>query len=81
MKYKIKFTKKALKEAKKLPDHIWNKVKSKVAALEDNPFPQYAKQLKDPKVLYRIRVGDYRVVYEVRNRELIVLIVKVAHRK
>jgi mRNA interferase RelE/StbE len=51
--------------------------------LAGNPFPPGSKQLHGDgaEVLHRIRVGDYRVIYEVRRMELVVLVVKVGNRR
>ena len=51
-----------------------------VFKLADNPFPPGAKQLVGRSGL-RIRVGDYRVVYEVNKAQLLVLVVQVGHRR
>jgi len=48
--------------------------------LETAPRPQGVKALKGQRGLLRIRVGDYRVVYEVRDRELVVYVVNIGHR-
>ena len=52
-----------------------------VDKLRSNPRPPGCVKLQGEDVLWRIRVGDYRVVYAIREEELIVLVVKVAHRK
>lgn len=49
--------------------------------LETDPRPAGAKKLAGREDLWRIRVGDYRVVYEIRDRILVVLIVRIAHRR
>jgi mRNA interferase RelE/StbE len=50
-------------------------------ALRENPRPTTVKKLAAEENLYRIRVGDYRVVYQIRDKELIVLVVKIGHRR
>ena len=49
--------------------------------LSSYPRPSGVKRLTPLENLYRIRVGDYRVVYEIRDRALVVVIVKVGHRR
>ena len=50
-------------------------------ALSKQPVPPGAKKLAGHEALYRVRVGDYRIVYTVRHRVLIVFIVAIGHRK
>jgi mRNA interferase RelE/StbE len=49
--------------------------------LAENPFPPGCRKLQGSRDAYRIRVGDYRVVYEVATGRLLVEIVRVRHRK
>ena len=53
----------------------------RVEELASNPRPAGVKKLVSEDNLYRVRVGEYRAVYQIRDRELIVLIVKVGHRR
>jgi mRNA interferase RelE/StbE len=50
-------------------------------ALSHNPYPPTSKKIVSPREMFRIRVGQYRIVYTVHNDELIVLIVALGHRK
>lgn len=52
-----------------------------IEALEENPRPSGCVKLAGDENLYRIRVGDYRIVYEIRDSVLIVTIIKVRHRR
>jgi len=54
---------------------------TRIEALSDDPSPQGVAKLEGAETLYRLRVGDYRIVYEIRDKELLVLVVKVGHRK
>jgi len=56
-------------------------LRPRIDALADGPRPAGAKKLKGGGELWRIRVGDYRIVYAVRDRILLVLVVRVAHRR
>jgi mRNA interferase RelE/StbE len=53
----------------------------KLEALAVNPLPSSVVKLQGYEKLYRLRVGDYRVVYELHNDKLLVLVVRIAHRK
>lgn len=70
----------AAKQLKKLPKQEARRILVKVYLLGEEPFPSGCQKLAG-KTAYRIRVGSYRVIYEVREQELIVLITKVGHRK
>ena len=56
-------------------------LKKKIDTLASNPIPEDSKKLKGKRDLYRIRVGDYRIVYTIENRKLVVLIIKIGHRR
>ncbi len=82
-KYKIKFEKKYLKDIEKIPKRARAHIVEGIHALADTPGPSGCKKLKGPskEPLYRIRCGDYRVIYTVRDKVLLVLVIEVGHRK
>jgi len=79
--YKIVFSKSAAKELSKFPSTVNNRVIKAVLELSDNPRPQGAKKLKGGSENWRIRIGDYRVVYAIDDEILIVDVRKAGHRK
>lgn len=81
MKYQISLSKPAEKQLDKLADPIAERILSQLNRLRDNPRPPGAVKLQDRGNLYRIRIGDYRVFYSILDRDLLVLVVKVGHRK
>jgi mRNA interferase RelE/StbE len=78
--YKVVFTAKAKKQLIELPRLVAKRITEKIEELATNPFSQDIKKLTG-MALYRFRVGDYRVIFEMKNDELLILIVKVGHRK
>jgi mRNA interferase RelE/StbE len=78
--YKVKFTKGARKMFKKLSLELQNRIKPKIKALAVEPRPDGVKKLKGQENSYRIRVGDYRVVYEIFDDILLVKVVEIGHR-
>lgn len=58
-----------------------SKIVTAVDNLSPNPFPQGIRKLVGSKDVYRIRVGDYRVLYNIFENKLIIEIVRVGHRK
>lgn len=81
MAYRIKFTPAAEVEFRELPAKIRGQVARKIETLAESPHPQGCKKLEDLEDLYRIRSGDYRILYQVKGEILLVLILRVGHRK
>ncbi len=83
MAYTISIKESAQDELGCLPKADRQLVEKKIIALGGNPRPAGATQLRGKKFhgLHRIRAGDYRVIYQVRDGELIVLVVKIGNRK
>ena len=80
MGHLIRFKASADKELDALPWQQSARVLHAIKKLADNPRPPGCKKLKSCDA-YRIRAGDYRVVYEIHDDVLIVLVVRVAHRR
>jgi mRNA interferase RelE/StbE len=82
MSYEVGLKPSALREVRKLDEVTRKVIISEVELLADNPRPDGCKKLKGEGNLYRIRVlSNYRVVYEIQDRRLIVTVVKVGHRR
>lgn len=80
--YKITFKASAEKDLRKLPKPIILSILTAIDDLAVNPYPTGTKKLKgQEKPYFRIRTGDYRIIYEVNNQQLIVHIVEIGHRK
>lgn len=79
MAYRIEIRPKVAKELKKLPKHVLNAVTRTIDALAGDPRPSGAKRLS-AREEWKIRVGDYRILYVIEDERLIVVIVKVGHR-
>lgn len=80
--YIVTFKKKAGKELSKLPTPILKRVSVAIDLLEENPRPDNSKKLKgSDENTWRIRVGDYRIIYVIEDTIKIVEIRKVGHRK
>lgn len=79
-RYAVEFERSAKKELDRLDGPIRARVLRKIAVLEDDPRPPGATRLVSADDLWRIRVGDYRVVYAVEDDRLVVIVVRVAGR-
>jgi mRNA interferase RelE/StbE len=71
----------AEKQMRRLPAKIHERVLNALDGLKKDPRPRGCKKLKGEDNLWRIRVGDYRIAYTIEDDKLIVLVVRVAHRK
>ncbi len=80
-KYQIIFDKPLQKFLKNIPLPDQEKIVSKTKELALNPRPRGVTKLKEHSDEYRIRSGNYRIVYRIEDRKLIILVLKIAHRK
>jgi mRNA interferase RelE/StbE len=80
MPYSLNFSKQALKELEKITEPYYSSIKQAIANLTENPRPQGYKKLKG-RESYRIRVSNYRVIYNIFDNQLIVDIITLGHRK
>lgn len=77
--YNVLFTERARREIKKLPGPIQIRINSVLERLIIRPFVYVKKLIGVP--YYRLRVGDYRVILEIRKNKLIILVITLGHRK
>ena len=80
MKFQVILSKSVQKELDRLPDEIANRILARLAGLETNPRPADVKKLKG-RDAWRIRIGDYRVIYEIHDRVLQIIVITVGHRR
>ena len=80
MSYEISILRRAQKELAKLPQSDYQRIRNAISNLANNPRPSGCKKLKG-RPAWRIRIGDYRVIYEIRDRQLIIVVIDVGHRR
>jgi len=80
MIYKVSIRRKAQKQLAKIPANDYKKVKQAIMDLEHDPRPPGSQKLKG-RPGWRIRQGDYRVIYEIQDDKLIVLVLEIGDRK
>lgn len=82
-KFAIDLLPSAIKELAALPLNDQVAISRAIDGLAENPFPSGTKKLQGKKnpTYWRVRIVDYRVIYEVRKLEIVVLVVKVGHRR
>jgi mRNA interferase RelE/StbE len=81
MPYSIGFTPHALRDLTALDRTTQERLRRRIDRLGENPFPPGVRKLQAEEPYYRIRVGDYRVIYQVEGQQLVVIVVKIGHRK
>jgi mRNA interferase RelE/StbE len=79
--YKIEWKRSAAKELKLLPKETITKILKKIEELSSNPFSPGTKKLIGSEHTFRIRVGDYRIIYDIYSNLLIIEIIRVGHRR
>ena len=79
--YRIEWKRSATKELRSLPTHMVKRIVEAVTELSTNPFPQGVRKLSGAQHTYRIREGDYRVVYTVTASLMVIEVIRVGHRK
>jgi len=80
-RYRIEFSHRAAKAYRVLPEDMRRRIEPKIDALAENPRPHGAREIEGQETTFRLRVGDYRIVYEVHDRALIVTVMIVGHRR
>jgi mRNA interferase RelE/StbE len=79
--YEILLEQAAEKDLKKLPSEIFSRIIPKIKELAKNPKPQWSRKITGSKSDWRIRVGDYRIIYEIDAREKSINVMRIRHRK
>jgi len=81
MCYRVVFRPRAARDFRKLPQDIKERLQPHIDALTSNPRPRGVEKFAGTANGYRIRVGTYRVLYEIQDDVLVVYVVKIAHRR
>jgi mRNA interferase RelE/StbE len=79
--YRVEIARRAVKALAALPRKEQQRVRAAVDLLADNPRPPGCVALSGEANAYRVRVGDYRIVYEVFDDRLVIQVVRVGHRR
>ena len=79
--YRISFAPKAAHQLANLPRTAQQRIRTRIDALAENPRPRGVVKLVGVEGAYRLRVGDYRMIYRVEDVDLLVLVLKIGHRR
>jgi len=78
--YQVSIDRDARRVLKRCPADLVQRLRAAIVALADNPRPPGCKKLTGPENLWRIRVGDWRIIYEIRDDILLIVVVEVGPR-
>lgn len=81
MTYRVEFTSAAAKQVRKLTRPVQLRVLDAIQSLSETPRPQGARKLVGEETAWRVRIGDHRVIYDIYDEELVITIVRAAHRR
>ena len=81
MAYEIVISRQVQKQLESLPKIVWKSVSDAIDRLSEEPRPSTSRKLQGQMDSWRIRVGDYRIIYTIEDNRLVVLILKVGHRR
>ncbi len=79
--YEVEVSRTAEKQLRALPRGERERIVRRILALADDPLPRGSRKLAGYEDVYRIRVGRYRILYSVAGRELVIIILKIGHRR
>ena len=79
--YEVEFKASAAKEFRKLPPDTKARIRKAIGALQADPRPAGVKKLAGETNLYRIRIGEFRVIYEIDDEAKILVVTRVRHRR
>ncbi len=80
-RYRVHLARRAVKSIARLPRTEQQRIRAAIDLLADEPRPPGCVALTGEAGVYRVRVGDYRILYEVVDERLLILVVRVGHRR
>jgi mRNA interferase RelE/StbE len=81
VRYRVLILLSAQKDHNSIPSPYYEQIEQRLLGLAENPRPPGCKKLNDPGGTWRIRVGVYRVIYDIDDEQLTVTILRIRHRK
>jgi mRNA interferase RelE/StbE len=79
--WQIEIKRSARKALLALPSTMQRRLGERIDALADEPRPPGARKLVGSDIQYRLRVGDYRILYEIHDNRLVINVIKIGHRR
>ncbi|MDZ7963990.1 MAG: type II toxin-antitoxin system RelE/ParE family toxin [Nostoc sp. DedSLP03] len=81
MSYQVALAPSAVQKITELDLEVQQRLAKKLEELALNPHPEDAHPLKDTEGLYKVRLGEYRIIYQIQNQPLLLTVIKIAHLK
>ena len=81
MTYRVSLAPSAVRQLRKVDPQVRRRLQAAIELLAENPRPPAATPLVGGAGAWRVRTGDYRIVYEIRDEELLVLVLRLGHRR
>lgn len=81
MAYRVVLLPAAQRELDRVPARAFERIKDRLLALAEDPRPHGALKLAGVEGVYRVRVGDYRILFQVEDDTLLVVVVRLGHRR
>ena len=81
MTYEVRLARRAARSLASLERREQQRIRAALDLLADNPRPPNCAAMQGEDSVYRVQVGDYRIVYEVRDNLLLILVVRIGHRR
>jgi mRNA interferase RelE/StbE len=81
MRYTVEFAASAAREFRALDRQMQRRISAKIGELAENPIPPGAQKFQRAEDHWRLRVGDYGVIYRIERRRVVVVIVRIGHRR
>ncbi len=81
MTFRVEFTKSAAKALRAILKTAQKRIAKKIESLAEGPPNPAKTKMKGDNPFHRVRVGDYRIIYEIQNKILLILILKIGHRR
>lgn len=80
-RYTVQIKRSALKGLQGLSGQLQAQLRKQIDSLAENPRPSGVKKLARDENLYRVRVGNYRIIYQIQDKALLILVIKIGHRR
>lgn len=81
MAYRVELVPEAVEALASFPKKVQRQIARRIDALADDPRPPGSKRLEGGQDIWRLRSGDYRVLYQIREKALLVLVIRIGHRR
>ncbi len=78
--YKVKFSKTGERDLQRLTNPLYERIKKKILSLKKDSRPRGTKKMKSEVDRFRIRIGNYRILYGIDDQNQVVTIYRIAHR-